>query len=114
MPPMMTQMALPHIFVASSAKSLPRAYAVQRALNSVANVTVWKNPDAFPPGAETLTPLLEKAFTTDFAIFLFTKDDNVTPQGNPTGVASEKPRDNVIFEFGLFYGALGRQRVFTI
>jgi len=46
----------------------------------------------------------------DFAILLLTPDDIV--QSRSTELAS--PRDNVIFELGLFMGELGRDRTFIL
>ena len=46
----------------------------------------------------------------DFAIFVFTGDDPASVRGQP----AELPRDNVIFELGLFLGGLERDRAFFI
>ena len=46
----------------------------------------------------------------DFAALVLTPDDLLTSQ-NESSVA---PRDNVLFELGLFMGALGRKRTFVV
>ena len=46
----------------------------------------------------------------DFAALILTPDDSVVSRGKNVPAA----RDNVIFELGLFLGALGPERVFII
>ncbi len=46
----------------------------------------------------------------DFAALILAGDDRVISRD----VTSDAPRDNVIFELGLFMGALGRSRTFLI
>jgi predicted nucleotide-binding protein len=46
----------------------------------------------------------------DFAVLVVGPDDQVTSRG----VASDAPRDNVVFEVGLFMGALSRSRTFLL
>jgi predicted nucleotide-binding protein len=61
--------------------------------------------------------LLELAHEVDFAALIFAPDDwtSATPSGSPapdSGQAS--PRDSVVFEAGLFGGALGMRRAFIL
>ena len=44
----------------------------------------------------------------DFAVLVIGPDDKVTSRGR----RYQAPRDNIVFELGLFMGALGRERVF--
>lgn len=46
----------------------------------------------------------------DFAVLVFSPDDKLTARGTHHAT----PRDNVIFELGLFMGALGRHRTFVV
>ena len=46
----------------------------------------------------------------DFAAFIISPDDTVISRD----AENLAPRDNVIFELGLFMGVLNRQRVFLI
>ena len=46
----------------------------------------------------------------DFAILLLTPDDTTTSRDQQRFA----PRDNVVFELGLFMGCMGRQRCFLI
>jgi predicted nucleotide-binding protein len=73
--------------------------------------------DSVQPGTSTLERLLELTREVDFAAFVFAQDD-WTPRASrpcpqPTrGQAS--PRDNVVFEAGLFGGVLGMRRTFIL
>ena len=66
-----------------------------------------QSPSVFPPGKFTLEVLEEIIRTEriDASIFIFSDDDKTWYRGNET----IKPRDNVIFEHGLFSGRLGRE-----
>jgi predicted nucleotide-binding protein len=46
----------------------------------------------------------------DFAIVVVTPDDTTTMRG----MSAPAPRDNLLFELGLFAGALGRARTFLV
>jgi hypothetical protein len=72
---------------------------------------------SFNPGTTTLGRLLELTREVNFAAFVFAQDDWTTnsPPASPaseSGLAS--PRDNVVFEAGLFGGVLGMRRTFIL
>jgi hypothetical protein len=98
----------PRIFVGSTVEGLDVAHAVQSNLEYDAFVTVW--PHAFNPGATTLEDLVRAVQEHDFGVFILTGDDLVLTRGK----RSSKPRDNVLFELGIFMGALGPRRSFMI
>ena len=53
----------------------------------------------------------------DFAAFVFAQDDWTSPSAGDPGTAvpgQASPRDNVVFEAGLFGGALGMRRTFIL
>ena len=105
----------PRIFLGSSGKQAKLLQALTRGLEDVARVEPWTT--SFNPGTTTLERLLELAHEVDFAAFVFARDDwtstNVSPSPAPeAGQAS--PRDNVVFEAGLFGGALGMRRCFIL
>jgi Predicted nucleotide-binding protein containing TIR-like domain len=64
-----------------------------------------------------LQRLLDLSREVDFAAFVFARDD-WTAESAPTSDASEpgqaSPRDNVVFEAGLFGSALGLRRTFIL
>lgn len=105
----------PRIFLGSSGKQEKLLQALTRGLEPIAHVDPWTT--SFQPGTSTLERLLELAHEVDFAAFVFAPDDwtSATSPGSPApdpGQAS--PRDNVVFEAGLFGGALGMRRIFIL
>src|SRR5690349_16260431 len=96
----------PRIFLGSSAKQARLLNAIARGLEDVAEVEPWTT--TFNPGRATLDRLVELSHEVDFAAFVFAQDDWTTTDAAQTSQAS--PRDNVIFESGLFGGALGIRR----
>jgi Predicted nucleotide-binding protein containing TIR-like domain len=102
-------MALPKLFIGSSGANLRVAQVLANSLESVAEVTVW-NEGVFGMGYGFLETLVKKLEDYDFAAFILAPDD-VTTSKEQTKPA---PRDNVLFESGLFMGVLGRDRVFLV
>lgn len=102
-------MTKPSIFVGSSTEGLPVARAIKAELEHDAVCVIW-NQSYFGLNLSTLEGLLGGAQRFDFGIFVFSPDDDITIRGEQTKIT----RDNVIFEFGLFLGALGRDRVFVV
>jgi hypothetical protein len=108
-------MEKPRIFLGSSGKQAKLVQALMRGLEDVAHVDPWTT--SFNPGTTTLERLVELAHEVDFAAFVFAQDDwtAVNTSANPapdSGQAS--PRDNVVFEAGLFGGVLGMRRTFIL
>jgi hypothetical protein len=105
----------PRIFLGSSGKQAKLLQAVTRALEDVAHVEPWTT--SFNPGTTTLERLLELTREVDFAAFVFARDDWTTvspPASDPSGSGQASPRDNVVFEAGLFGGVLGMRRTFIL
>ena len=101
----------PRIFLGSSGKQAKLIAALSRGLEDVAVVEPWTS--VFNPGVSTLERLVELSGEVDFAAFVFAQDDWTSHPGDTTaGQAS--PRDNVVFEAGLFGGALGMRRTFIL
>jgi hypothetical protein len=105
----------PRIFLGSSGKQAKLLQALTRGLEDVAHVEPWTT--SFNPGTTTLERLLELAHEVDFAAFVFARDDwtstNVAASP-PSEAGQASPRDNVVFEAGLFGGALGMRRTFIL
>jgi len=70
---------------------------------------VW-DQDVFNPGEGTLEALSEALDVYDFAILALTADDIAISRDNSNPI----PRDNVIFELGLFMGGLGCDRAIAV
>ena len=105
----------PRIFLGSSGKQEKLLQALTRGLEDVAHVEPWTT--SFNPGTTTLERLLELAHEVDFAALVFARDDwttNSPPASDPTGSGQASPRDNVVFEAGLFGGALGMRRTIIL
>ena len=105
----------PRIFIGSSGQQEKLLQALTRGLEGVAHVDPWTT--SFNPGTTTLERLLELAHEVDFAAFVFARDDwtTISSSASPrTGSRQASPRDNVVFEAGLFGGALGMRRTFII
>src|SRR4029450_1681047 len=105
----------PRIFLGSSGKQQKLLQALTRGLEDVAHVEPWTT--SFNPGTTTLERLLELAREVDFAAFVFARDDWTTkspPASDDSGSAEASPRDNVVFEAGLFGAALGMRRTFIL
>lgn len=103
-------MGKPRIFLGSSSEQKKLLQTITRGLEDVAHVEPWMS--SFNPGTTTLDRLLELAYEVDFAAFVFAGDDWTTHQAGESGQAS--PRDNVVFEAGLFGGVLGMRRTFIL
>ncbi len=106
----------PRIFLGSSGKQVKLLQALTRGLQDVAQVEPWTT--SLTPGTSTLDRLVELAHQVDFAAFVFARDDWTTATGPadslPVSTGQESPRDNVVFEAGLFGGVLGMRRTFII
>jgi Predicted nucleotide-binding protein containing TIR-like domain len=103
-------MTKPRIFLGSSGKQAKLLQAMTRGLEDVADVEPWTT--TFNPGRSTLDRLVELSQEVDFAAFVFGQDDWTATDASEDGQAS--PRDNVVFEAGLFGGALGIRRTFIL
>jgi len=105
----------PRIFLGSSGKQEKLLQALTRGLEDVARVEPWTT--SFNPGTTTLERLLELTHEVDFAAFVFAQDDWTTNSplvSAPPESGQASPRDNVVFEAGLFGGALGMRRTIIL
>lgn len=98
----------PSVFMGSSTESWPVAQKVGQRLEKNALVRQWKR--VFIPGEYPLERLQSEARNVDFAVFVLAPDDMVRSRRRD----SPAPRDNVIFEAGMFLTALGRERTFLV
>lgn len=96
-------------FIGSSSENLNVANAIKHSLEPDVECTVWT--DSFFRLSKTAIESLSGGVDAfDMGIFVFGGDDSVISRGT-TYIA---PRDNVIFEYGLFCGRLGLQRSFVV
>lgn len=97
------------LFIGSSSEGLDVARAIQTQLCHDCEVTVW-NEGGFRLGQTTLEGLVSALDRFDFAIIVLTPDDKVVSRE----VERLAPRDNLLFELGLFMGRLGRARTLVV
>src|SRR5262245_19158568 len=99
----------PLVFIGSSSESRIIARTIQSLLNDTCASQVW-DESFFSPGQSYLEALTEQADRFDFAVLVLAGDDETLARG----VVMRSPRDNVLFEAGLFMGTLGRARTFLV
>jgi hypothetical protein len=102
-------MTKPTLFIASSVEGLRVADAINANLEHDVHCTLWRN-GTFKLSSQTVDDLVKKSSAIDFAAFVFTPDDVATIRKHEEVVA----RDNVIFELGLFIGAIGKERCYVV
>jgi hypothetical protein len=98
----------PTVFVGSSTPALPIAKEVRRGLSDVADVVVWDT--AFDTGTWLLGGILNRAQQSDFGVFIIREDDMTRIRHTDYMTV----RDNVLFEAGIFMGALGPERTILL
>ena len=100
----------PVMFIGSSKESLPIAEAIKSNLeNKDLIVKLWTD-GVFGASQFILTELERQVRESDFAVLVLGPDDVVESRDE----ISDAPRDNVIFELGLFMGALSHERTFMV
>jgi hypothetical protein len=107
------------LFIGSSGKARPIATELVDKLRDrqptpkrkfeVEFISRWK--DSFTAGESTLDGLLQQVSQCDFAAILLTKDDIALKDGDQEMLV---PRDNCIYELGLFTGGLCSKRAFIL
>ncbi|WP_122242751.1 TIR domain-containing protein [Pseudomonas syringae] len=98
----------PNIFIASSSEALPVVEAVNIRLETIGRIKQWDN--AFDLSSVTITKLIQTAQDSDFAVFVFHKDDQTIIRGEKYSSV----RDNVLLELGIFIGTLGIEKCFIL
>ena len=97
------------VFIASSAEGLDIANQVRNGLHQVGvEAVLWS--DQFPVGMSVFGALDEILSTCSAAVMILTPDDAVSSRGQQRAV----PRDNLVYELGLFHGRHGRNRTFVL
>lgn len=103
----------PRIFIGSSAEAVQQKIVeyVEGKLKAIADCRPWTFNEVFgPDNTSTFDTLRREALAADFAVFIATADDLLTIRKDVLVAA----RDNVLFEFGLFLGVLGKNKVFLL
>ena len=100
----------PVLFVGSSRESLPIAQAIRVDLDYADVVVRLWTDGVFGASQFPIIELEKQIQEADFALLVLGPDDEVLSRNEK----SDAPRDNVIFELGLFMGALSHERTFMI
>ena len=99
----------PALFIGSSTESLAIAEYLQAELDFACQATIWTQ-GIFSASKNVMNELLQCSSRMDFAALVLAPDDELSRRGRKENTV----RDNVIFELGLFLGALGQERVFIV
>ncbi len=102
--------AIPVLFLGSSKESLPIVNAIIAGLDRSRVIPVPWTQDIFWPSDTAVEDLEAQLPHTDFAVLIFGLDDKIISRDTPF----EGPRDNVLVEFGMFLGAIGRKRTYLL
>ncbi len=98
------------VFIGSSSEARDQVLACSEILNDTAEMMPWWLAPEFRPGFSTMEELLLAVDSYDYGIFILTPDDSIESKGERSMAA----RDNVLLEYGLFLGTLGRERTFAL
>ncbi len=99
----------PRIFIGSSREGRAKAELIKTQLSDIADCQIW-DEGFFENNKSSFESLAEGASLFDFAILVAIQDDLQLKRGSLELVA----RDNIVFEFGLYVGRLGRQCSFFL
>jgi predicted nucleotide-binding protein len=98
------------VFVGSSSEAISEASYISRALTRRNLACRLWTQGVFQLSQTTIEDLVRASQEYDYAILFLTPDDMTASRGN----RKASPRDNVVFELGLFMGALGRERTYIV
>lgn len=96
------------IFIGSSTEGLKYVELISGYLEPVGEVVRWTT--SFTQNRSALDSLVRKTKLSEFAILVATCDDLTLKRDE----IKSTPRDNIVFEFGLFTGATGIDRAFLL
>jgi len=105
----MDKKMLPKVFIGSSVESLKIAKAIQAELEHDAELRRW-DQGVMQATSNALDDLLTFADNCDFGVFVFSSEDELRMRDK----SNMTVRDNVLFEFGIFLGKLGKARNFFV
>lgn len=102
---------LPRIFIGSSSETLKVAEAIAGNLGSESvEPIVWAMGGVFGASQFPIESLDAKVEEADFAALVLGSDDVVISRKEEQNA----PRDNVVFELGLFMGSIKRERTYLV
>jgi predicted nucleotide-binding protein len=99
----------PRVFVGSSSEGLETARVIKKQISRISDCEIW-DEGVFGLNESYFETLVKIPNVYDFAVLIATKDDKTKSRKKLFDTA----RDNVIFEFGIFLGKLGKRRVYIL
>ena len=99
----------PRIFIGSSSEALDVAERIKDFFSPDYECFLWTD-DVFKNNESFLETLVKSASLFDFGFMVFSADD----KGTIRNEHFETPRDNILFEYGLFLGRVGLDRAYII
>lgn len=101
----------PSVFIGSSREAVTFAKCIRDGIADAEKreVRIWSE-GVFGASETTIKSLEGVVRQTDFGVLILSPDDELRSRGR----THRTPRDNVIFELGLFMGAVGRKRTFIV
>lgn len=100
------------IFLGSSSEAICDMMEIGYKLEQLGNRPLPWNASGrgiFPPNSNTIDSLIEITKKVDASVFIFNEDDKIWHHNALK--LNKTVRDNVLFEYGLFCGALGKSKV---
>lgn len=100
-----------NIFIGGSKEGLKYGKIIKERFENIGtyNCVVW-DKDVFQFNQSFLSSLSKASIVYDFGIFVASKDDLAVIRDD----VYEVPRDNIIFEYGLFLGIMGNNRTYLV
>jgi FMN phosphatase YigB (HAD superfamily) len=100
----------PRVFIGSSAEGLEIAKLIDQGLFYDADCFLWTDSRIFGASEHVMESLERALDECTYAIIVLSPDD----MGESRGASYFMPRDNLLFEMGLFAGRHGRKSVFMV
>lgn len=102
------------LFIGSSSEGLPIAKQLKAKVDTICGEwiisEIWNDGSVFTLNKNALDCLVRASRKFEYGILIATKDDIIKSRG----MKKAGPRDNVMFEMGMFLGSLGLTRAFLL
>ncbi|MBQ6026052.1 MAG: nucleotide-binding protein [Lachnospiraceae bacterium] len=104
-----------NIFIGSSSEAKEYMHEIAGKIEELGHKPIlWddQSADIFCPGTNTIDAIIDISKKVNAAVFIFNADDKVwNERSKLSSKGYDSVRDNVLFEYGLFVGALGKEKV---
>lgn len=100
----------PRVFIGSTTEGKPYAQIIQKSLVDICEARLWTKPSIFEVGGNIQQSLIKEIRDSDFVVMIMTADDKLRLRGKEFF----SPRDNLIFEAGMSFGANSSERTIIV